>query len=120
LFTIEFNRDWNLNQPLGNQSLLTTGLDVNFEKNGFAKYQLEKLDFSENFNGTRHLFLTQLKHKKTTFSTDFSAMNSDGTLANSTFIRNQSMVRQHIDKNWIGGTFRHENNQETLVETNQL
>jgi len=120
LFTIEFNRDWNLNQPLGNQSLLTTGLDVNFQKNGFAKYQLEKLDFSENFTGTRHLFLTQLKHKKTTFSTDFSAMNSDGTLANSTFIRNQSMVRQHIDKNWIGGTFRNENNQETLAATNQL
>jgi hypothetical protein len=120
LFTIEFNRDWNLNQPLGNQSLLTTGLDFNFQKNGFAKYQLEKLDFSENFSGTRHLLFTQLKHKKTTFSTDFSAMNSDGTLANSTFIRNQSMVRQHIDKNWIGGTFRHENNQETLAETNQL
>jgi hypothetical protein len=67
LFTIEFNRDWNLNQPLGNQSLLTTGLDFNFQKNGFAKYQLEKLDFSENFTGTRHLFLTQIEAQKNNF-----------------------------------------------------
>ena len=54
LFTIEFNRDWNLTTPLGNQSLLISGLDFNFNKNGFAKYQFEKLDFSENFSGTRH------------------------------------------------------------------
>jgi len=120
LFTIEFNRDWNLNQPLGNQSLLTSGIIFNFLKNGSTKYQLEKLNFSENFSGTRHILLSQLKHNKTTFSTDFSVMNSNGDLTKSTFLRNQSMVRQHFSKNWIGGSFRHENNQETLTTTNEL
>lgn len=120
LYNIEFNRDWNLNSPLGNQSLLVSGANFNFLKNGFAKYQLEKLDFSENFSGTRHIIQSGLKFNKTTFQTDFSALNSKSDYANSKFLRNQSRIKQHFAKNWIGGSFRHENNEETINSTNEL
>jgi hypothetical protein len=40
--------------------------------------------------------------------------------AQSKFIRNQSQARFHFKKNWIGATFRLEDNQERLVATNQL
>ncbi|SHI76756.1 hypothetical protein [Flavobacterium haoranii] len=120
LFNIEFNRDWNLNNPLGNQSLLITGTNFNFQKNGVAKYQLEKLDFSENFSGTRHIVQTDLRFNKTTFSTDFSALNSESDYANSKFIRNQSIAKHHFSKNWVGASFRTENNKEELTTTNSL
>ena len=115
LFNIEFNRDWNLNTPLGNQSLLISGLHLNLQQNGFVKYQLEKLDFSENFSGDRHLVEAFLKLKKTTISTNFSTLKSSSTTSESTFLRNQSQIRHHFKKNWIGTTLRFENNKEKLL-----
>jgi hypothetical protein len=120
LFTIEFNRDWNLTNPLGNQSLFINGLDFNLKKNGFAKYQFEKLDFSESFSGSKHLFSTILKHKKSVLKNETSILNSDGSYATSKFIRTQTQLKYHFNKNWIGGSFRHENNKETLASTNAL
>ncbi|MFM7895087.1 MAG: hypothetical protein ACKO8L_03970, partial [Flavobacterium sp.] len=56
LFNIEFNRDWNITSPLiGNQSLLTSGLDFNFDNKGKAIYQFENLAFGNSFSGNRHM-----------------------------------------------------------------
>ncbi len=120
LFNIEFNRDWNLSNPLGNQSLLTTGLNLDLKKNGSTKYQFEKLDFSENFSGNRHIVESFIKFKKTTLNTNFSALNSSSTVANSTFIRNQTQIRHHFYKNWIGTSLRLENNKEKLIPSNEF
>ncbi|WP_130735813.1 hypothetical protein [Flavobacterium sp. J27] len=120
LFNIEFNRDWNLNNPLGNQSLLTTGITLNMKKNGFTKYQFEKLDFSQNFSGNRHLIESFIKLSKTTITTNFSALNSNSEITNSTFIRNQSRIKHHFRKNWIGTSLRLENNKEKIIVTNEF
>jgi hypothetical protein len=119
LFTIEFNRDWNLTTPLGNQSLLISGLDFNFSKNGFAKYQLEKLDFSENFSGIRHNLFGNYNYKNFSLFTQSSAMKSEGTYSNSKFVRNKTKGKYNFKKNWIGGSFNYENNSEKIVETNE-
>jgi hypothetical protein len=120
LYNIEFNRDWNLNTPLGNQTLLSTGFDFNLKKNGTAKYQFEKLDFSRNFSGSKHTIYSSLKFKKSTFNTNFSALKSTSDYANSKFIRNQSRAKHHFNKNWIGLSFRTENNEEKLNSTNEF
>jgi hypothetical protein len=120
LFTIEFNRDWNLTTPLGNQSLLISGLDFNFNKKGFAKYQLEKLDFSENFSGTKHSIFGNYRHKNISIFNQSSAMNSDGSYSNTKFIRNQTKAKYNFKKNWVGGSFNYEDNVEKLVETNEF
>ncbi|CAM3726991.1 hypothetical protein FLGE108171_12475 [Flavobacterium gelidilacus] len=120
LFTIEFNRDWNLTTPLGNQSLLISGLDFNFNKKGFAKYQLEKLDFSKNFSGTRHSLFGNYIHKNFTLFNQSSAMKSDGSYSDTKFIRNQTRAKYNFKKNWIGSSFNFEDNSEKLVETNEF
>lgn len=120
IFNIEFNRDWNLTNPLGNQSLFINGLDFNFKKNGFAKYQFEKLDFSESFSGSKHSLATLLKHKKSVLKNETSVLSSDGSFATSKFIRTETQLKYHFKKNWVGGSFRHENNKETLASTNAL
>lgn len=127
LYNIEFNRDWNLNGALfGNQSLLVTGLNFDlFSKKktsniGLLTYQFEKLDFSESYSGTRHTTNALFKLKKWTIENNGSFLNSDATASTSKFIRNQTRTKYHFGKNWIGGSFQLEDNQEKDKVTNQF
>ena len=120
LFNIEFNRDWNLTTFQGNQSLLINGLDFILPEKGKLTYLFEKLDFSKSFSGNRHSINGMFKLKNWNILQNSSYLKSDGTYANSTFIRNQSQVRYHFKKNWIGSSLRLENNKEKLVATQQL
>lgn len=120
LFTIEFDRDWNLTNPLGNQSLLISGVSFSLPNKGSARYQLEKLDFSESFSGTRHVVDGSFRLKNFTIQNNGSFLKSDSDYSESKFIRNQTQVRYHFGKNWVGGTFRLEDNEEKIKETNQF
>ena len=121
LFTIEFNRDWNLNTTtIGNQSLLVSGLNWNGIEKGFATYQFEKLDFASNYSGFRHSLDGRYKYKSWLASTSSSLMKSEGTYSNSSFLRSSNQVKYHFKKNWVGGSFRAENNEEKINETQSL
>ena len=120
LFTIEFNRDWNLTTIQGNQSLLISGLLFDFKEKGSAKYQLEKLDFSNFFSGTRHILQGIYRAKKLTIQQNSSFLKSSGAISNTTFVRNQTEARYHFGKNWVGSSIRLEDNQEKLAVTHQL
>lgn len=127
LFTIEFDRDWNLTTVSGNQSLAIAGIQADFQPadssstwKGFARYQLEKLDFSGSFSGQRHLLESRLTSKQTTVNTLSSVLKSDGVLSESQFARSSTLVRHHFKKNWIGGTFNFEDNVEQLKPTGAL
>ena len=120
LFTIEFNRDWNLTNFKGNQSLLINGLNFVLPEKGKLTYQFEMLDFSKSFSGNRHIINGVFKLKNWNILQNSSYLKSDGTYASSTFIRNQSQVRYNFKKNWIGSSLRLENNKEKLAATQQL
>jgi hypothetical protein len=120
LFAIEFNRDWNLTTFTGNQSFLTSGLQFNLLGKSQWQYQFEKLDFSESFSGNRHVVSGYFKSKNLLFKNDGSYLRSNGSISSSHFLRNQLQARYNFKKNWIGGSFRHENNQETIKSTNEL
>lgn len=123
LFNIEFDRDWNLTQPLGNQSLITTGLEWNHPKNGSARYAFEQLRFSENFQGTRHVLEGRIQQKNWLLTQNGSLMQSYGTLQESRFLRNQTQLRYHIGKHWVGATYRMEDVEDfnkTTQERTQL
>jgi hypothetical protein len=120
LFNIEFDRDWNLNLPLGNQSLLVTGLNFKLPTKGNATYLFEKLDFTENFSGQRHVFNSSFELKQWSFRSRGSLLTSNGTLNTSKFIRNETQVKYHHKKNWAGTSFRLENNQEKVKSTGYL
>jgi hypothetical protein len=121
LFNIEFDRDWNLSGIIsGNQSLLVTGLNFNLPEKGTATYQYENLGFSGSFSGNRHIVSGLFKLKNWSIQDLSSLMKSDGTLADSKFIRNQTQVRYHFSKNWIGSSVRLEDNQEKIKSTNLL
>ncbi len=120
LFNIEFNRDWNLTTISSNQSLLITGLNFDFKEKGFAKYQIEKLDFTNNFSGTRNIIQGEFKEKNIIIQQNSSFLNSYGTISKTNFLRNQTRAKYHFKKNWIGVSFNLEDNQEKLIATNQF
>ena len=125
LYNIEFDRDWNLGTAgIGNQSLLVSGLQLDLNSKSTTKglllYQFEKLDFSENFSGNRHILNGLIRTKIWSFQNQGSFLKSDGTVSSSKFLRNQSQVRFHFNKNWIGSSLRLEDNQEKNKATNQF
>jgi hypothetical protein len=127
LYNIEFGRDWNLGATIiGSQSLLIAGLDfgLNPKRDSIHKsvirYQFEKLNFSGNFSGNRHVVNGFYNSKEWLFQNNGSFLKSDGAISTSKFIRNQSQIRYHFKKNWVGTSLRLENNQEKDKATNQF
>ena len=120
LFTIEFDRDWSITNPIGNQNLLITGLDFKHPEKGFATYQFEQLSYSESFSGNRHVLNGLLNLKNWRFQTTGSVMKSEDNQLDSEFVRNQTQVRYHFTKNWVGGTFRMEDVEQKAKSTQQF
>ncbi|MGL5112175.1 MAG: hypothetical protein ACRC6O_06000 [Flavobacterium sp.] len=124
LFNIEFNRDWNLGTTTaGDQSFFTAGIKGKWNPSykgklkGNATYQLEKLDFTNSFSGQKHLIITHLNLSNWSVQNQTSVLKSDNLLSKSDFIRQQTQIRFHKKKNWVGATFRLENNQEKVKST---
>ncbi len=121
LYNIEFSRDWNLETTvLGNQSYLVSGLHFALPKMGILTYQFEKLDFSNSFSGDRHIVKGEFKLKNWIIQNQGSLLNSEAIVSTSKFLRNQSKIRYHFAKNWLGTSQRLEDNQEKIKPTNQL
>jgi hypothetical protein len=121
LQSIEFNRDWNLGTVLsGNQNFLISGLQLALPKKGNLVYQFEKLDFSDTFSGNRHVLNGAFQLENWAIQNQGSFLKSEGDIATSKFLRNQSQIRYHFKKNWIGNSMRFEDNQEKSKSTNQF
>jgi len=125
LFSIEFDRDWNLSgttntNGINDQSYLQSGLEFNDPERGFARYRFEKLDFSDAFSGSRHVLEAQLKFKKLTVRNSGSFLKSDGDYSESQFSRNNLQAKYHFGKNWVGASQRFEDNHEVIKSTGQL
>ena len=107
---IEFNRDWDLINPLGNQQLYTTSLNLSNADKGSILYRFDYLEFSENFKGNKHNILADLKLKKSRIKVDGNFLINDAELYKSNFFRWYSKADHHFAKNWIGIKFNAEQN----------
>lgn len=124
LYNIEFARDWNILNPMGNQLLLNGGID--FSSHTTRKwllkgnYNFEKLMYTQTFSGNKHNFQTIVKKRGFVFQTNGSAMKSSSTLNETNFVRNQTTSKYHWKKNYIGGNFRYEYNKDFNSATQNL
>jgi hypothetical protein len=120
LYTIEFNRDWNITTVAGNQNYLNSGLVFSLPEKGTINYQFENLSFSDNFSGNRQQINSNFKLKNWTFNSQNSYLQSNGNVSKSKFLRSQTQSKYHFKKNWVGASIRGENNQEKLKITNEF
>jgi len=128
LYRAEFNRDWNLdntqnnqgNLNFGNQLLLTSGLQLSHSKKGTASYSFEYLDYSENFNGSRHNVLANLRLGDFRLFSSSSFLNSESTVNRSNFLRSFNRVVYGKEKKWAGIKFALEDNEQTVIASDSL
>lgn len=133
-YNIEFQRDWNLLNPLntrkvlGNQTLLETGLEYSDVKAGFARFTFQKLDFADSYSGIRQVLQTGLYlFDSLRLDLNGSFLKSDGQNIESDFLRVNSKVLYGFDLNadsrpgmWVGGKFSMEQNEQVLKNTQEL
>jgi hypothetical protein len=117
---VEFARDWNLKDPLGNQNKLKSILTYQNEKKGFVQYQFENLSFNENFKGQKHRFTTDLNLKKTNIIADISLLDSDSDFEETTYSRIHLNIKQRFKKSWLGASLQAEDNQRKEKSTQNL
>ena len=116
----EFNRDWNLEAPLGNQQLLSTGLQLFHPKKGNAKYDFEHLNYSENFNGNRHNLLMNFNLNNWNILSNSSALSAKSDVSTSSFVRSFNRIKYSFSKQWMGTKIALENNEQKETVTQEL
>ena len=111
LYNIEFTRDWNLLNPQGNQRLVTAGTEVEHPTFGGGSYRFQNLNYSKNFNGSRHEIISEIKLNKLKSNTNVSYLDSEGAQLNSNFFRIHNRTTYKIKNAWIGARISAEDNQ---------
>lgn len=120
LYRPEFNRDWNLEDPLGNQALLSSGLELVHPEKGIANYKFEHLNYSENFNGNRHNVLANLRLNQFNVYTTSSYLSNNSSASQSTFLRSFNRVVYNFKKQWVGTKLAMEDNEQRLKSNDSL
>jgi len=120
LYNVEFNRDWNLLNPMGNQRFLVSGFEIFDVDKGGARYEFQNLNYSENFNGTRQLLISDFRLKNLQIITNGSYLKSKADSISSQFIRLNNRTTYSFQKAWIGGKFAMENNEILNANSNKI
>ena len=120
LYNPEFNRDWNVENPLGNQLLSVAGLNFNHSRRGNATYQFQHLNYSENFNGNRHILGANLLFDKLRVSSNSSFLSARSSINESTFLRSYNKVTYNLKKAWFGARVDIEANEQRNRSTDSL
>lgn len=120
LYYAEFNRDWNLENPIGNQNLLSSGLEIFHPEKGIAIYKFEHLGYSKNFNGNRQNVFANLQLGDFNIFTNSSILASDGELSTSKFFRTFNRATYSFNKQWIGTKLAAEDNKQRDKVTDSL
>ena len=120
LYNVEFNRDWNLTNPQGDQRFVTLGVNAASNTFGTAYYNFEQLQFSENYKGSRHQLFANTKHKNLTLTLSTSYLDSESSVLKTQFLRGHSRASYSFKKAWIGAKVGFENNNVRAIEKDTL
>tara|TARA_B100000795_G_C22806823_1_gene445584 strand:+ start:14195 stop:17611 length:3417 start_codon:yes stop_codon:yes gene_type:complete len=120
LYNVEFNRDWNLVNPLGDQRFVSVGANVASATFGTARYMFQQLHFSENYDGSRHEISANTKLKNITFIANGSYLDSEGEVLKTQFIRGSTSATYSFDKAWAGAKVGFENNSVREIQQDTL
>jgi len=102
LYNIEFARDWNLLDPLGDQRFLIAGLQMARPGLGEAAYSFQNLNYSENFDGTRHMLNANLNPGKFRIRSNSSLLKSSSDSLDTRFSRSFTNAVYDYRPGWTG------------------
>ena len=117
--SVEFNRDWNLNNPTGNQQQIGIDLSLQKSEDTFLNYSFQQLQFSDNFKGEKHLITSNVQLKNTSFYTNSSFLSNNSEIQDNTFLRVKTGIEQRLLKSWFGGFLNIESNNGVIKQTQE-
>ena len=117
--SVEFNRDWNLNNPTGNQQQIGIDLSLQKSEDTFLNYSFQQLQFSDNFKGEKHLITSNLQLKNTSFYTNSSFLSNNSEIQDNTFLRVKAGIELRLLKSWFGGFLNIESNNGVIKQTQE-
>lgn len=113
IYNVEFNRDWNLQNPEGNQKFIQSKLKLSNKKNTTVSYGYQNLSFGSSFQGYKHLLQNKITTKNTKIRAAASFLKNNSTTENSLFNKTSMNIHHNLKKSWLQGFFNSENNQRT-------
>ena len=116
---VEFNRDWNLVNPKGNQQQVGVDFTIKKDSVSFVTYSLKQLQFSDNYKGNKHAIDAKFQLDKTSLYTHSSYLSNNSELQENTFFRLKGGIEHHFSNAWIGGFINTETNDGVLKTTQQ-
>lgn len=120
LYSIEFDRDWNVADTYGNQSLLTVGTKVSPNDKSFFTYQYNRLEYSNSYVGHKQILTGNYQVNNFNLTTNSSFLTSKGSVYNTDFARSKSQAIYHKNKKWAGARLDLENYRVKDVATQQF
>ena len=128
LYNAEFARDWNLLSSngtapiinIGDQTLIYSGLRLFHPEKGLVNYQFEHLNYSNGFNGNRHIANIDLLLNKFRINSYSSFLNATSEINKSTFLRSYNTVTYGMKNSWVGTKIAIESNEQTEIAMNTL
>ncbi len=115
---VEFNRDWDILNPLGNQRLLQAAISIEKDSVNRLNYSFETLRFSENFNGIKHNLNSNFSTKSIHVKAKGSFLKNETEVNETTFFRMYSDAQRHFKNGWIGAKLNTEHNDRKEVNSN--
>ncbi len=117
--SVEFNRDWNLNNPTGNQQQIGIDLSLKKNKDNFLTYAFQQLQFSNNFKGHKHIVTSEMNFGNTSIYNSSSYLINNSDIQENSFLRVKTGVEQSFKKVWIGGFLNLESNNGIKTSTRE-
>ncbi|WP_408048445.1 hypothetical protein [Tenacibaculum halocynthiae] len=117
---VEFNRNWNLDSPTGDQHEIGTVLTAQKNKKTTISYGFHHLKFSNNFSGSKHTLQSKVKFDSTSVWVNGSWLKNSTNTRKDNFFRWQSKVEHSFEKSWLGGFVNFETNEKKETATNNF
>ena len=105
LYSIEFDRDWNLETQFGNQNIITAGLTANLNPQSQITYQFDRLEFTKSYEGYKNTLTANYNKNGLVAQTNSSMLSANSTTNQTNFIRSSSKVVYKKNEKWIGFNF---------------
>ena len=120
LFNVEFTRDWNIDNQIGNQLLTDAYTKLNWKDKVFSNYRFQHLEFSESYKADKHQLQSFVDWDPVQLQLNASVLNSNSNAFQSDFIRLNAQSAYSFKNYWIGGKIDLEDNKELNKSTDSL
>ncbi len=120
LYSIEFDRDWNVSNTFGNQSLITAGSKFSPNDNSYFTYEYSRLEYSDNYIGHKQSLVGTYQLNNFNFNTNTSFLTAKGSTYNTNFARSKTQALYTKNDKWAGARLDLENYQVKDVLTQQF